>query len=64
MLGNRVAITIEVSWNLDLIPGWNHHPKDMVDHIVNHSLEGVSHYNPEVKLISVPQLVDEAPATK
>lgn len=59
MLGNRVTATFEVSWNLDAVSGWNAHPSDMVDRIERVIVDGVEHYKPEVKLVSVPQLVLE-----
>ena len=64
MQGNRVTATIEVSWNLDLVPGWNHTPEDMLDHIRAHLVNTVDHYNPEVRLVSGPRPIIETPASQ
>ena len=47
MKGKRV--TVEVSWNLDLVPGWNFTPDDVID-MLERELQRIDHYDPEVRL--------------
>ena len=47
MKGERV--TVEVSWNLDLVPGWNFTPDDVID-MLERELQRIDHYDPEVHL--------------
>ena len=42
---------IEISWNLDLLPGWNATPADLIELIEREVLERIPHYEPEVKVV-------------
>lgn len=50
MLGRKVRA--EVTWHLDLVPGWNDSPSSVID-MLETDLQKISHYRPEVRLIEV-----------
>ncbi len=48
MLGRKV--TVEISWHLDAIPGWNHQPEDVVE-MLRRELGRIEHYEPSLRLV-------------
>ena len=50
MRGFGKRVTVEVSWDLDYVPGWNHTPDDVIE-MLRLELQRISHYHPEVRLV-------------
>ena len=46
MKGKRV--TVEVSWDLDQVPGWNYTPNDVID-MLERELQRIDHYDPATR---------------
>jgi len=53
MQGARVKATIEVSWNLDVMPGWNHSVVDVPTWLTSTLERQLDHYDMEVNVRKV-----------
>ncbi len=56
-MGVRAAAV--VTWDLDMIPGWNHKPEDVRDWLQHKLNEAMGHYKPMVRL-DVDRFTDDA----